>query len=63
MRRFSLLFISAFQISAFQLYPKRLHHAGLLPKYRLLAEKLTARGLLKVVCATDTLEGSTRAVT
>ena len=25
-----------------------IHHTGLLPKYRLLVEKLTARGLLKV---------------
>ena len=32
-----------------------IHHAGLLPKYRLLVEKLTARSLLKVVCGTDTL--------
>ncbi len=32
-----------------------IHHAGLLPKYRLLVEKLTARGLLKVICGTDTL--------
>lgn len=32
-----------------------IHHAGLLPKYRLLVEKLTAKGLLKVVCGTDTL--------
>lgn len=32
-----------------------IHHAGLLPKYRLLVEKLTARGLLEVVCGTDTL--------
>ncbi|MCF7730035.1 MAG: DUF3516 domain-containing protein [Akkermansiaceae bacterium] len=32
-----------------------IHHAGLLPKYRLLVEKLTGRGLLKVVCGTDTL--------
>lgn len=32
-----------------------IHHAGLLPKYRLLVEKLTAQGLLKVVCGTDTL--------
>ncbi len=31
------------------------HHAGLLAKYRLLVENLTARGLLKVVCGTDTL--------
>ena len=33
-----------------------IHHAGLMPKYRLLVEKLTARGLLKVVCGTDTLD-------
>jgi|GEM_PF-3616391 len=32
-----------------------IHHAGLLPKYRLLVEKLIARGLLKVVCGADTL--------
>ena len=32
-----------------------IHHAGLLPKYRLLVEKLPARSLLKVVCGTDTL--------
>ncbi|RMH73546.1 MAG: DUF3516 domain-containing protein [Actinomyces sp.] len=31
------------------------HHAGLLPKYRLLVEKLTQQGLLKLVCGTDTL--------
>jgi hypothetical protein len=32
-----------------------LHHAGLLPKYRLLVEKLSQTGLLKVICGTDTL--------
>ncbi len=32
-----------------------LHHAGLLPKYRLLVEKLAQQGLLKVICGTDTL--------
>ncbi|NUP08565.1 MAG: DUF3516 domain-containing protein [Polyangiaceae bacterium] len=32
-----------------------LHHAGLLPKYRLLVEKLSQQGLLKVICGTDTL--------
>lgn len=32
-----------------------LHHAGLLPKYRLLVEKLTQQGLLKVIMGTDTL--------
>src|SRR5688500_9410629 len=31
------------------------HHAGLLPKYRVLVEQLTQRGLLKVICGTDTL--------
>jgi superfamily II RNA helicase len=31
------------------------HHAGLLPKYRILVEKLTQRGLLKIICGTDTL--------
>ncbi|MGK0189080.1 MAG: superfamily II RNA helicase [Verrucomicrobiales bacterium] len=32
-----------------------IHHAGLLPKYRVLIEKLTQKGLLKVICGTDTL--------
>jgi superfamily II RNA helicase len=32
-----------------------IHHAGLLPKYRVLVEMLTQRGLLKVICGTDTL--------
>ena len=31
------------------------HHAGLLPKYRVLVEKLAQRGLLKLICGTDTL--------
>ena len=31
------------------------HHAGLLPKHRLLVEQLAQRGLLKVICGTDTL--------
>jgi len=31
------------------------HHAGLLPKYRVLVEKLAQQGLLKVICGTDTL--------
>ncbi len=31
------------------------HHAGLLPKYRLLVEKLAQKGLLKIVSGTDTL--------
>ena len=32
-----------------------LHHAGLLPKYRILVEQLAQRGLLRVICGTDTL--------
>ena len=32
-----------------------IHHAGLLPRYRLLVEKLAQRGLLKIICGTDTL--------
>ena len=32
-----------------------LHHAGLLPRYRLLMEKLAQAGLLKMICGTDTL--------
>ena len=35
-----------------------IHHAGLLPRYLLLVEKLTARGLLEAVCGTDTLGAS-----
>ncbi|NED97334.1 DUF3516 domain-containing protein [Phytoactinopolyspora alkaliphila] len=31
------------------------HHAGMLPKYRRLVERLTQAGLLKVICGTDTL--------
>ena len=32
-----------------------LHHAGLLPRYRILVEQLAQKGLLKVICGTDTL--------
>jgi len=31
------------------------HHAGLLPKYRVLVERLAQKGLLKLICGTDTL--------
>ena len=31
------------------------HHAGMLPKYRRLVERLSQTGLLKVICGTDTL--------
>ncbi len=32
-----------------------LHHAGLLPKYRIVVESLAQKGLLKVISGTDTL--------
>ncbi|MDK8479483.1 DEAD/DEAH box helicase [Corynebacterium marquesiae] len=32
-----------------------IHHAGMLPKYRRLVERLAQKGLLKVICGTDTL--------
>jgi len=42
-------------IQRYLLHGVGLHHAGLLPKYRLLVEKLAQQGLLKVVSGTDTL--------
>ena len=32
-----------------------IHHAGLLPRYRILVEKLAQKGLLKIIFGTDTL--------
>ncbi len=32
-----------------------IHHAGLLPRYRLLVERLAQQGHLKIICGTDTL--------
>lgn len=32
-----------------------IHHAGMLPRYRRLVERLAAAGLLPVICGTDTL--------
>jgi superfamily II RNA helicase len=43
------------EISRFIRHGIGLHHAGLLPKYRLLVEKLAQRGLLKIISGTDTL--------
>ena len=43
------------EIQKFLRHGVGLHHAGLLPKYRLAVEKLAQRGLLKVICGTDTL--------
>lgn len=31
------------------------HHAGMLPKYRRLTERLAQKGLLRIICGTDTL--------
>lgn len=31
------------------------HHAGMLPKYRLMVEKLAQKSMLKIICGTDTL--------
>jgi superfamily II RNA helicase len=31
------------------------HHAGMLPKYRRLCERLAQQGLLRIICGTDTL--------
>lgn len=43
------------EISRFLKHGVGLHHAGLLPKYRVLVEKLAQDGLLKVISGTDTL--------
>ncbi len=32
-----------------------IHHGGLLPRYRSLVERLSQKGLLKMICGTDTL--------
>ncbi|MGO1316155.1 MAG: DEAD/DEAH box helicase, partial [Cellulomonadaceae bacterium] len=42
-------------LSKFLRHGVGVHHAGMLPKYRRVVERLTQRGLLKVVCGTDTL--------
>ena len=43
------------EVKRFLLHGIGLHHAGLLPKYRLLVEKLAQKGLLAIVSGTDTL--------
>ncbi|HEY4116889.1 MAG TPA: DUF3516 domain-containing protein [Byssovorax sp.] len=43
------------EVSRFVRHGIGLHHAGLLPKYRLLVERLAQKGLLKVISGTDTL--------
>ena len=42
-------------VSKFVRHGVGIHHAGLLPRYRLLVEKLAQQGHLKVICGTDTL--------
>lgn len=50
-------FSSAFgrQLSSLVRQGIGVHHAGMLPKYRRLVEKLAQAGLLTVICGTDTL--------
>ena len=43
------------EIQKFLKHGVGIHHAGLLPKYRLLVERLAQKGMLKVICGTDTL--------
>lgn len=43
------------EIQRFLRHGVGVHHAGLLPKYRLLVERLAQRGMLKVISGTDTL--------
>ncbi len=43
------------EVSKFLRHGVGLHHAGLLPKYRLRVEKLAQTGKLKIICGTDTL--------
>ncbi len=43
------------QMQTFLRHGIGIHHAGLLPKYRLIVEKLAQKGHLKVICGTDTL--------
>lgn len=43
------------ELSRFVKHGIGVHHAGLLPRYRRLIERLAQRGLLEIVCGTDTL--------
>ena len=43
------------ELKRFVYHGTGVHHAGMLPKYRLLVEKLAQEGLLKIICGTDTL--------
>ncbi|HEY1086708.1 MAG TPA: DUF3516 domain-containing protein, partial [Archangium sp.] len=43
------------ELKRFLMHGIGLHHAGLLPKYRRLVERLAQQGMLKVISGTDTL--------
>ncbi len=43
------------EVSKFLRHGIGLHHGGLLPKYRVLVERLAQQGLLKIISGTDTL--------
>ena len=43
------------ELSRFLPHGIGVHHAGMLPKYRRLVERLAQRGVLKLICGTDTL--------
>lgn len=43
------------EIQKFLKHGMGLHHAGLLPKYRMLVERLAQKGLMKIIFGTDTL--------
>jgi superfamily II RNA helicase len=43
------------QLKRFVSHGVGVHHAGMLPKYRLVVEKLAQDGLLRIICGTDTL--------
>jgi superfamily II RNA helicase len=43
------------ELKRFLMHGIGLHHAGLLPKYRRLVERLSQQGMLKVISGTDTL--------
>jgi len=43
------------ELSRFLPHGIGVHHAGMLPKYRRLVERLAQRGVLHIICGTDTL--------
>ncbi len=43
------------ELSRFVRHGVGVHHAGMLPKYRRLVERLAQSGLLSIICGTDTL--------